>query len=502
MPGKTVSAGTVPNRRAVGALTLVLSLLVLSSCATAEPSVLPTSEVESLIPQAVPLCQAALDARPIPGRSATAPIFSLYNKAYEGEEWVHGARADVHVADDNEADRAADVQTLLCIRERREESRLWEYTDEELAYRLIWDVRLVSWPDGDVVGAVTALGGDPPKFKSHRGPGYGQAPSVGVWVEASLRGERLIHLAATVRSVHFSPDSARLATASCEEPAARVSDICAGIDLQIWDSTTALPLKELETDLSVHAAITYVPAGDVLVLVDGTGNATWLDVNTGEEIEGGRIGQRPKLTGFTADGRWLSWLDANGNVQVLNVEERITSERTTRKTLYLRVKDASSLALAPDGGLAALGHDDGTVTLHNVEAEEMQGTLTLGGGKVLSPVFAPTAGLLAVGCAYAEGSEPHAVHIWDLTSGATRDTQGGHAGRIVRLAFSPDGTILASGDATGTVKLWDVATGAELRSLLGHTADVTTLAFSPDGARLASGDWHGTVVIWDVKAAP
>jgi hypothetical protein len=502
MPRKTVSAGTVPARWASHALTLLLSLLVLSGCATAEPAVVPTSEVETLIPQAVPLCLAALDAPAIPGRSAAAPILSLYNKAYEGEEWLHGPRADVHVADEQEAGRAADVQTLLCIRERREESRWQQYTDEQPAYTLIWDVRLVSWPGGEVVGALTAWGGDPPKLKTSRGPGYGRPPSIGDWVQASLRGERLIHLAGTVRSLAFSPAGARLATASCEERAARASDTCAGIDLQIWDSATALPLGELETDLSVRAAIAYLPAGDVLVLADGTGSATWLDETAGEELERGGMGQRPSLTGFTADGRWLSWLDTNGNVHVHNVEEALTSERPTRETLYLKVKDASSLALAPDGGLAALGHDDGTVTLHRVESEGTQGTVVLGGGKVLGLVFAPSGSVLAAGCADAAGSEPNPVQLYDLATGATKLTQGGHTDDIVHLAFSPDGTRLASGDVRGTVKLWDTATGTELHEFLGHTADVTALAFSPDGTILASGDWHGTVGLWDVGAAP
>lgn len=502
MSRETMLAGAVPPRWAVVIVTSLLGLLVLSGCAAAEPAVVPTSEVETLISQAVPLCLTALDAQPIPGRSAAAPVLSLYNKDYEGEEWLHGPRADVHVAGEQEASRAADVQTLLCIRERRKESGWQQYTDEQPAYTLIWDVRLVSWPDGDVVSALTAWGSDPPKLKTERGPGYGRPPSIEGWVQANLRGERLLHLAGTVRSLAFSPDGASLATASCEETATRASDICAGIDLQIWDSTTALPLKKLETDLNVRAAIAYLPAGDALVLKDGTGLTTWLDVTTGEELERGGAGQRPSLTGFTADGRWLSWLDTNGNVQVRNVEEVLTSDRVTRETLYLRVEDASSLALAPGGGVVAVGHKDGTVTLHNVESEETLGTVTVSKTTVSSLAFGPTGNVLAAGCRDPGGSEPYQVQFYDLTSGAIKPTQGGHTNAIVRLAFSPDGTLLASGDASGTVKLWDVDTGAELRSLPGHSADVTTLAFSPDGATLASGDWHGTVVLWDVGAAP
>ena len=38
-----------------------------------------------------------------------------------------------------------------------------------------------------------------------------------------------------------------------------------------------------------------------------------------------------------------------------------------------------------------------------------------------------------------------------------------------------------------TIKLWDVETGALLSTLEGHSGMVNSVAFSPDGTRLASG---------------
>lgn len=62
----------------------------------------------------------------------------------------------------------------------------------------------------------------------------------------------------------------------------------------------------------------------------------------------------------------------------------------------------------------------------------------------------------------------------------------GHTDSVFAVAFSPDGTILASGSFDKTIKLWDVATGKEIRTLTGHTKEVVSIAFSPDGKRLAS----------------
>ena len=70
------------------------------------------------------------------------------------------------------------------------------------------------------------------------------------------------------------------------------------------------------------------------------------------------------------------------------------------------------------------------------------------------------------------------------------------------MAFSPDGTVLATGSHDLTIKLWDVATGRERATLRGHTGNVYTVAFSPDGSLLASGSLDGTVRIWDMARAP
>jgi len=74
----------------------------------------------------------------------------------------------------------------------------------------------------------------------------------------------------------------------------------------------------------------------------------------------------------------------------------------------------------------------------------------------------------------------------------------GHSDRIYRLAWSPDGVILATPSRDCSVKLWNAETG-ELLYSINEPSHVNCVAWSPDGSRLAIGGDNNLIQVWDVS---
>lgn len=99
------------------------------------------------------------------------------------------------------------------------------------------------------------------------------------------------------------------------------------------------------------------------------------------------------------------------------------------------------------------------------------------------------------GTQVASGADDGTVRLWDVASGeevlSLQATDW-----LYSVAFSPDGTLIAAGGADDLVHIWDAASGEAVAELSGHSDDVNAVAFSPDGTMVASGSSDYSIRLW------
>ena len=77
----------------------------------------------------------------------------------------------------------------------------------------------------------------------------------------------------------------------------------------------------------------------------------------------------------------------------------------------------------------------------------------------------------------------------------------GHTNQVYGVAFSPDGTLLATASLDKTARLWNTATGAPVMTVADCDAEVYGVAFEPNGSLLATASRDKTARLWSVATA-
>ncbi|MFD8811055.1 P-loop NTPase fold protein, partial [Streptomyces sp. NPDC059627] len=309
--------------------------------------------------------------------------------------------------------------------------------------------------------------------------GAGDDGVVRLWdPRAAEPGSGEVHALTTdggwIASLVFSPDGAVLASAGYDNT------------VRLWDAETGEERRMLAGHRHAPRTLTFSPDATLLAGAGLDGVHMW-DTKTGEEqVTAARNGPATAVA-FSLDGTLLASADYDRSVRLWDLRTA-----STRDTFYARTTSVQSLALSPDGGLLAGADLEGWVRVWDTANGETVHELRRGpehpGYVSLSVAFSPVGSVLA--CADRDD-----VWLWNLAvDDRPRTLHEGHASAV---AFSGDGTLLATAGDDGLVRVWDPRTGRAVRALTGHTSGVLSVTFSRRGNLLASTGYDGTIRVWD-----
>jgi len=506
----TLSPSNTPTRAATATMTATSTPVPTN---TALPTPTPTTGPEVLVDAAIPLCETAFSSSEWTKTKPETPMLTMVRVEYEENGWVHGLEYRAHgkpfsaVLPHTEALSDRDVRTLVCIQEGR--SKAGTYSDGETAYRVVWDVRLVRWPSGEVLDETT-LYGEASLLKSKAGPGYGAPPKEKLfqWLDNKLDYLRVLYTdnpifdmaiapdgqtAATLwvfvrlwdieseQQLHllgngddhmtFSPDGTLVATGSPE-----------GV-VRLWSAATGEVLHELDGSTKgnfLAGRLIFSPDGATLVSSAPDGTLRLWDVVTGAEIRTlkGHENEVIKLT-FLPDGKSLASLSY---LKEQYFGPLIVWDLATGKPI-LTLDGVNRALFSSDGGTVAIWTEPGIKLLDTVSGQikrSLDQSVLLG--------WSPDDKALVVG----DSSTSRLLDVETWTVKHSLDK-----GFWSEPTFSPDSSILAIRNRD-IILLFDVATGEKLYTLTGHRSNITKMVFSPDGKTLFSGSRDGTIRVWDV----
>ncbi|KAF3484280.1 uncharacterized protein GIQ15_03604 [Arthroderma uncinatum] len=287
------------------------------------------------------------------------------------------------------------------------------------------------------------------------------------------------HHGDAVNSITFSRDGSKLASASYDT------------SVLLWDAAAGNCIAIFDGHSNSAASVAFSPDGSKLASASGGTVEIWDvsgDYNTTFEGHSRRVNS----VTFSPDGRKLASGSSDATIKLWDVPTG-----NCIATFGGRGWAARSVAFSPDGSKLASVSYDATLELWDVATGNCILTFEGYSDRVLSVTFSPDGRKLAL--------SGKTVKLWDVAAGCYITTlECDNRFPVHSIAFSPDGRWLVPDNGPlevgeGPLKLWDTVTGKCAMTLKGGVDFVRSLAFSPDGSRLASASGEIiSVRLWDI----
>lgn len=221
--------------------------------------------------------------------------------------------------------------------------------------------------------------------------------------------------------------------------------------------------------------------------------------------EASKAAEKPlTAVAFSTDGKRLATSADDGSITVWSGDAGLPLDVIKGEGGPARV-----LAFSSEKMLIAAGDDQAAVVWDTNPAWEMTAQLGVAADdplntssspfefRVLSLAFSPDGSQLATG-----GGEPSRsgeLIIWDVaTKKMVRMIEDAHSDTVFGIEFSRDGKNIVSGAADKFVKIHKVATGKHVRSFEGHTHHVMDVSWQADGSSLVSAGADNAIKVWNV----
>ncbi|HEV2660660.1 MAG TPA: NB-ARC domain-containing protein, partial [Ktedonobacteraceae bacterium] len=266
--------------------------------------------------------------------------------------------------------------------------------------------------------------------------------------------------------------------------------------LRLWEVASGRCTRVMHGHVSSLFDVAWSPDGTQLVSGGTDALVTLWDVARGKPLKV-LHGHRWSVSGveWNAEGKVLASSGWDGAIRLWD----LAAGTNIKIPEYLDDPDTIffSIAWSPDGGYLAAGTHASGVLVWDVRAHSGRWVgreLPIG----IRHVTWSLDGTRLIGTG--DGST---VYVWDALDGSLLQQLAGHQGISTCLAWSADGTQLASGGRSrgnGSLLVWDVQHGECRLDLLTQVEVISAVAWSPQGDMLISGDSEGKLCWWDMSS--